>query len=49
MEVSDNRRPIYGVLSEPIRASMKSTNEAENIDVRSDKNEYISYIPKAHV
>jgi len=49
MEVSDNRRPIYAVLTEPIRANMKSTNESENIDIKSDKNDYISYIPKAHV
>lgn len=42
VEISDNRRPIYGILTEPIRGNMKSG------DSKVETNE-ISYIPKAHV
>ncbi len=39
VEISDNRRPTFGVLSEPLRG-----------DIGSDyKGEKMSYIPKAHV
>ena len=48
MEVSDNRRPIYGVLTEPLRANMKSQS-SDTIDVNTERNEYVSYIPKSHV
>jgi len=44
VEISDNRRPIYGVLTEPIRGNMKS--KTNNEDVQSEE---MSYIPKAHV
>ena len=50
MEVSDNRRPIYGVLTEPLRANMRSSKESSrNINVNSEDNEQFSYIPKAHI
>ena len=50
MEVSDNRRPIYGVLTEPLRANMRSNKKhGENINVNSEDNEQYSYIPKAHI
>jgi hypothetical protein len=44
IEISDNRRPIYGVLTEPIRGTMKSKSEGK--EVQTDQ---MSYIPKAHV
>ena len=44
VEISDNRRPIYGVLTEPIRGNMKSKTNNQDM-----KTEDISYIPKAHV
>lgn len=45
--VSDNRRPIYGVLTEPLRGDMQNRNSTEDIlESRVDK---FSYIPKAHV
>lgn len=43
MQVSDNRRPVYGVITEPIRGNVKSSREAELHPER------LSYIPKAHV
>ena len=30
MKISDNRRPIYGVLTEPIRGTMKSKSANED-------------------
>lgn len=44
VEISDNRRPIYGVLTEPLRGNMKSKNNL--FDYIKDE---VSYIPKAHV
>lgn len=44
VEISDNRRPIYGVLTEPIRGNMKSKTNNEG-----EQSEEFSYIPKAHV
>ena len=54
MKISDNRRPIYGVLTEPIRGNMKSKSAAEDKenglkDKSIDEEELMSYIPKAHV
>jgi len=54
MKISDNRRPIYGVLTEPIRGNMKSKSAAEDRenglkDKSIDEEELMSYIPKAHV
>jgi hypothetical protein len=50
MEISDNRRPIYGVLTEPIRGTMKSkTADKDEKDKSIDEDELMSYIPKAHV
>lgn len=44
--VSDNRRPIYAVLTEPLRGNMKAKDDSQAIDASSED---ISYIPKAHV
>ena len=50
MEVSDNRRPIYGVLTEPIRGTMKSKSaDVDETDKSIEEDELMSYIPKAHV
>lgn len=50
MEVSDNRRPIYGVLTEPIRGTMKSKSaDIDETDKSIQEDELMSYIPKAHV
>ena len=54
MKISDNRRPIYGVLTEPIRGTMKSKSAAEDKengleDKSIIESELMSYIPKAHV
>ena len=35
ISVSDNRRPIYGVFTEPIRGNLQHKNESQNIDVFS--------------
>ena len=46
IDVSDNRRPIYGVLTEPLRGDMRSKNDTgEVFEIAED----VSYIPKAHV
>ena len=42
VEVSDNRRPTFGVLTEPLRGNMAQLN-GELVK------EELSYIPKAHV
>ena len=47
VQVSDNRRPIYGVLTEPLRGNMKNTNN-EGDQISADTSDH-SYIPKAHV
>jgi hypothetical protein len=47
MKISDNRRPVYGVLTEPIRGRIRNKkDDSQNYDHRNDE---ISYIPKAHV
>ena len=45
-KLDHNRRPVYGILTEPIRGNlMKGEGEnAEKID-----NAEMSYVPKAHV
>ena len=49
-EISDNRRPIYGVLTEPIRGTMKSKSaNSDSEDKSIEEDELLSYIPKAHV
>lgn len=46
VDVSDNRRPIYGVLTEPLRGDMKSKNDTSEVfEIAED----LSYIPRAHV
>ena len=46
IDVSDNRRPVYGVLTEPLRGDMRSKNDTgEVFEIAED----VSYIPKAHV
>ena len=47
VKISDNRRPIYGVLTEPLRGNMKNTQREEH-QISADTEEH-SYIPKAHV
>ena len=54
MRISDNRRPIYGVLTEPIRGNMQSKSAEKDLlngleDKSIDESELMSYIPKAHV
>ena len=44
--VSDNRRPIYGVLTEPLRGDMKAKDDSSTFEASAEE---ISYIPKAHV
>jgi len=46
-KISDNRRPIYGVLTEPLRGGIKDTKNP-NKEYQSNT-EDVSYIPKAHV
>lgn len=52
VDVSDNRRPIYGVLTEPLRGDMQTKadfdkkNQAEESYVSQEET---SYIPKSHV
>jgi len=47
IKISDNRRPVYGILTEPIRGRIRNIkNDKETFD--HDKDE-VSYIPKAHV
>ena len=58
IEINGNKRPIYGVLTEPLRGDMhknssSTTDEKEKQDssenwYKGDSNE-VSYIPKAHV
>lgn len=48
MDVNDNRRPIYGVLTEPIRGNMKNKYESDDKEYL-EINQELSYIPKAHV
>lgn len=46
IDISDNRRPIYGVLTEPLKGDMRSKNDSSEIfEIAED----VSYIPKAHV
>jgi len=46
VEVADSRRPVYGVLTEPLRGDMVSTSSGETVGKHESK---MSYIPKAHV
>jgi hypothetical protein len=47
VDVSDNRRPIYGVLTEPLRGDLK--NRYTGDETHSASAENVSYIPKAQV
>lgn len=47
IRVSDNRRPVYGVLTEPIRGKIR--NKKEDSETYDHRNDEVSYIPKAHV
>ena len=47
MKVSDNRRPVYGVLTEPLKGTI--TNKRDEGQTYDDEDENIGYIPKAHV
>ena len=47
MKISDNRRPIYGVLTEPLRGTIK--NKRDSSESLSSEEDDVSYIPKAHV
>jgi len=49
-DINNNSRPIFGILTEPIRGDMKKNN-TNNVEetVSANKNQYLSYIPKAHV
>ena len=47
-KISDNRRPVYAVLTEPIRGSLKNNRDNEDVQFDHTKDE-ISYVPKAHV
>jgi gamma-glutamyl-gamma-aminobutyrate hydrolase PuuD len=47
VEISDNRRPVYGILTEPIRGNMKTQEEEDGNYI--NQTDGISYIPKAHV
>lgn len=47
MRISDNRRPIYGVLTEPLRGRIRNKKD-ENQEFSSEYDS-VSYIPRAHV
>ena len=53
IEINGNRRPIYGVLTEPLRGDMQKNSDKN--ETETSKNWYkkdemeVSYIPKAHV
>lgn len=55
--IDDHKRPIYGVLTEPIRGEMEKDEEDNyfNNNVKEEENmviktrDLVSYIPKAHV
>jgi hypothetical protein len=46
--VSDNRRPIYAILTEPFRGQISSYGKEES-EVYSHHSNSASYIPKSHV
>lgn len=48
VDISDNRRPIYGILTEPLRGNLKNKNANSDKGYDSEK-ETVSYIPKSHV
>lgn len=47
IKISDNRRPVYGVLTEPIRGRMR--NKKDETQTYEHSSEEVSYIPRAHV
>jgi hypothetical protein len=47
MKISDNRRPIYGILTEPLRGKIR--NKKDSSEELSSEYDEVSYIPKAHV
>lgn len=47
IKISDHRRPVYGVLTEPIRGRMR--NKKDESQTYDHSSEEISYIPRAHV
>lgn len=47
IEMSDEGRPVYGVLTEPMRGDMRSKAQAESS--ATEKADTVTYIPKAHV
>lgn len=47
VRISDNRRPVYGVLTEPIRGRIR--NKKDDSETYDHRNDEVSYIPKAHV
>ena len=48
VSISDNRRPIYGVLTEPLRGNLKNKKK-DSGDYFDHSSDEVSYIPKAHV
>ena len=48
VSISDNRRPIYGILTEPLRGNLKNKNKASG-DYFDHSQDEVSYIPKTHV
>lgn len=47
VRISDNRRPIYGVLTEPLRGKIR--NKKDSSQTFTSEEDYSGYIPKAHV
>jgi len=47
VKISDNRRPIYGVLTEPLRGKIR--NKKDLSQTFTSEEDYSGYIPKAHV
>lgn len=47
IKISDHRRPVYAVLTEPIRGRMR--NKKDDTQTFDHNSEEISYVPRAHV
>lgn len=47
IKISDHRRPVYGVLTEPIRGRLR--NKKDETHTFDHTSEEVSYIPRAHV
>ena len=49
VRIDETKRPVFGVLSEPIRGSLHTKKAHHHLDDPEVEGDQLSYIPKAHV